>query len=155
MLIRNNARSFKVLRVKDGQQGFSVIIILLILLVVTALAGVGYYVLASEQKTDDAQNTARYHFQAEANVNDIASELETFYFTNKYYPSDLDPSTLSDLDIRLDQNVSAAPTNTRYVYKPLPESCSTDAKTCASFTLSAVDVVTNSDIITVRANQGN
>lgn len=131
-----------------------IIIILLAFIAASIVIAAGiWYVRASDQATND-QYTARYHFQAGSNVSTIATKLEFFYTTNKYYPSDIDPTTLGDLNIKLDQDVQAAPANIKYVYTPFPAGCTTKTKTCTSYELGAVDVVTNENVKTVRAKGG-
>ncbi len=139
---------------KKNQSGFTSVVIVLVVMIAIGVAVFIAWNMRSSQKAGVNQMTARYHFQAENNIKTIASSLEEFYFVNKYYPNSIDPGTLGDLKIELDKDVSAAPANTKYVFTPFPTGCTTVAKNCNSFSLSAVDVVTNDEINIIRSKSG-
>jgi hypothetical protein len=84
---------------------------------------------------------------AQEDVITIGSYLSTFRGNGgNSYPSTINATTFIDAGIGVDTSVFNPPTGTSFVYTPSPSSCTTAAKNCTSYTLTAMDTVDNTTI---------
>ena len=71
------------------------------------------------------------------NVSSISIYLETYFSDTNSFPSDINASNFAAQGLNVDRIAFIAPTGTKYVYTPTPSGCTTMAKNCQHFTLSA------------------
>jgi hypothetical protein len=88
---------------------------------------------------------------ASANVRTIALKLEVYFNNVSAYPSDINASNFTAQDPNLDQSIFTAPVGTKFVYTPTPSGCTTMAKTCQHFTLSAQSIDSSATIATQQS----
>ncbi|MEO7624528.1 MAG: hypothetical protein ABIS48_03075 [Candidatus Saccharimonadales bacterium] len=144
-------------KVKIDQKGFGAVEILVGFVLVLLIVAAGFYVThANTQKPPiHGDTTAQNNFLAFSNVGSIASALESIYAVNGAYPSDIEQTTFDAANQRVGFDALKVPDGTKYVYTPAPAGCTTDAKDCKSFTLTAISISDNKTIKTETSEATN
>jgi hypothetical protein len=100
----------------------------------------------------DAGAVAADHELAQQDVASIQAYLSTYRSDTRSYPNTLDSTTFIDAGIGVDTNVFSPPAGTSFVYTPTPSTCTTAAKNCTAYTLTAMDTSSNSTIYGVSGS---
>lgn len=115
---------------KLNKQGFTIVELLIVIVIIGILATIGFVSFSS------AQNKAKKS-KATATVAQVKSKLGEYYADNNYYPS-----AKSDVVTYLTTNGGASTSDefnstTAYSYSATPSTCTTAAKDCTGYTLTA------------------
>ena len=121
---------------KLKQQGFTIVELLIVIVIIGILATIGFVSFSS------AQNKAKKS-KATATVAQVKSKLGEYYADNNYYPS-----AKSDVVTYLTANGGASTSSefnstTAYTYSATPSTCTTAAKDCTSYTITAAKTYWN------------
>ncbi len=84
---------------------------------------------------------------AKANIQTISVHLEMYFSVNAAYPSNLSELSKPGQDTAIEESILIAPGGVKYAYTPSPSGCTTAAKNCQHYSLSAISTANNADII--------
>ena len=120
-----------------NKKGFTIVELLIVIVIIGILATIGFVSFAN------AQNKAKKS-KAEATVAQVKSKLGEYYAENNYYPG-----SKTDLVTYMNGNGAESTATefnagTTYGYTAEPGTCSTAAKDCTGYTLTADDAYWNS-----------
>lgn len=122
---------------KVNSKGFTIVELLIVIVIIGILATIGFVSFAS------AQNKAKKS-KAQSTVAQVKSKLGEYFADNNSYPA-----AKADVTTYLTGNGGATTAtefgNTAYGYSATPSGCTTAAKDCTSFTLTAAKTYWNGD----------